>query len=378
MQFIEVGFPFVNIIIGVGRNLDENLLLDVDFMVPATFRGKTIADRQKIQSIPDPTPNVYACSTDYKICCKEIREYWKSKNAANSFLDAWNTMSLAEKFVYQNTNIPILIVEQTSLFNLLVPDNMKIEIPLLDSDNDVQMEPVLDYSELVHELNSGRRRSRSQSMSSLGAASTITASTTTASTTTATRSTITRIEPHVSAFECDIREYFEEIGTNQNPQFRGLFSSNETISSQQPTKKLKSDENKHIATKTTLEKLMVVLKSSASFMDESLSKADGTGELNDVIIIHSQTIDFTKSFKHGDRKQYHLPRDATNVNIVGRSERMIQRFLNLAARGQLEERTIAGNPINLRLIHPTDTTGTVLSVVKAYDKEVKVSRSRSA
>ena len=277
----------------IGRTVDENLLLDVDFMVPATFRGKTIADRAKTQSIPDPTPNVYACSTDYKICCKKIREYWKSKNVANVFLDAWNTMSLAEKLVFQNTNIPILMVEQTSLFNLLAPDNMKIDIPMLDSDNDVEMETGFD-SELVHELNSGRRRSRSQSTSSLGAASTTTASTT------ATHSTIARIEPRLSAFESDIGDYFEEIGTNQNPQFRGLFSSNETIPSQQPAKKLKSDENKHIATKTTLEKLMAMLKFSASFMDESLSKADGTGELNDVIIIHSQT----------------LPCDATNVTGI--------------------------------------------------------------
>ena len=327
------------------KDRDENQFMQADWLVPASFRGITLKASTN-STKADPPPNVYAHSRSYKDNLKTIREWYKGSNTQNkNLLEDYVRLSPIQKNKLL-LNIQAMIVQQVQTFN--ERSGFSLDVPTIYCD--AQERAILAHStSAAASSTTTTTRARSVSISPVPLPSNINNNTTNI--------------PSIPGFDNGVRV---------SDEYTGLLSIDQDGNAVEPATK-KQKIKKHCADAPTMNRFFTVLNNCAKFMDGCVSKPCGTDELNDIVLIHVQTVEWTTT-KGGNSTQKLIDGNGTGVTIFGRSETMIQRTINLAIRAHLGRDTIGGDPIAYRTIF----NDSLADAMKEYQTSLAESRKNDA
>ena len=317
---------------------DELVLLKIDWHAPTSFCD-AIEGRAKKANKANPPPNVYALSDDYKQNLSNLRSWYRDSNSANdSKIREYNALSL-EKIALIHDNIACMVEEQVRVYNKYSePDSTKLSISFQS----------LDVSTAI------RNNSPSSVTGTATGTATVVALNHGRRSITPVPSQTTALQPRPMEAEANLyengllingRRYCDtEIdqvmnGSRENAQtsalgYQGGFSSHDGSDALlQASAGKKRKIGFHCAIAPIKKKFFALLKKCAELMNGCVSKDHGTGDLNDVIVIHVQNVKWTKAHQIGDSKVYKFDDDMTRVTVFGRSQMLIKKIVNLTCRG---------------------------------------------
>lgn len=320
---------------GTVLDRNEKLMMQIDWNVPASMRlgqGSKGEKTSASASIPDPPLHVYANSNDWKANLKNIRA-WPRKNKAQiqKEMDIYGSLTLSDVFLYRR-NIEVMIAQQELLFRSKLPNGD--QLPLFYRIIDQNESPRAVTPDMNEEETPIHRPIAIRPVNSYTNASSMN---------TSNASNASNIDDDANGSA--------NANAKRSHAYTGAFDMIEQV----PKKRKSGRDRGHAAVTKVKDSFFSLLSKFTSFARNCTSPADGKWELNDVVIIHCQNVQWTKSRQldacnDSQRKMIPFDGNVNRVTVFGRSEALIKRIINLVGLGIREDERV-----KFKLVHGNET-----------------------